>query len=78
MEPTWNSSRKEAKEYALAHGKFWLRCPYCRLMFGGHESGSTSFWSALDVRTGRAVCCKEVCQAKARWSEAKYMWAKYR
>ena len=36
-----DTSRKAAKAYANLFGYFWLPCPTCGQMFGGHEIGGS-------------------------------------
>jgi hypothetical protein len=38
---TLNPDRAAAKQFADAHGYFWLPCPRCGTWFGGHEWGSS-------------------------------------
>lgn len=47
--------------YAHARGYFWLPCPVCREMFGGHEI--KPWHSAMIMRNGHAkvVCPKPLC-----------------
>lgn len=40
--------------YARMFGLFWLPCPICGRMFGGHECGGT-LWGEFYV-TGSASC----------------------
>jgi len=49
--------RRIAKLYANLFGFFWLPCPLCGQMFGGHESR----WGVL---AGRAVCFR--CDRRQR------------
>lgn len=44
--------------YAWLFGYFWLPCPVCGRMFGGHEIADR-FTAALIDKDGRACC---VCQ----------------
>ncbi len=36
-DPAVAASRSAAEAYAQCHGYFWLPCPLCGTMFGGHE-----------------------------------------
>jgi hypothetical protein len=45
-----------AERYARQHGYFWLPCPICGQMFGGHEWGSEHQTLMLDASRGVAVC----------------------
>lgn len=49
------------KIYAHMFGYFWLSCPKCGKMFGGHEAGTTSVPkdSGLDWVCAGWICCKE-------------------
>lgn len=55
-------------------GKFWLPCPICNEMFGGHEVGGHL---AIDLYRGKLVClnCGEEAERRntenaAHWREA--------
>ena len=48
--------------YAETMGYFWLPCPVCGRMFGGHEWGGTI---RISDTKGRAVCSPE-CEAKGK------------
>ena len=43
------------KMYAALFGYFWLPCPVCGQMFGGHEIANC-FTAALICEDGRARC----------------------
>ena len=43
--------------YADLLGYFWLPCPSCGGMFGGHEIGQRTIW----ISPGRGVCCCKWC-----------------
>lgn len=44
--------------YAFLFGYFWLPCPLCGEMFGGHEAGLHSV--PIRDRPGvRRICCKK-------------------
>lgn len=48
--------------YAAVVGYFWIPCPRCGRMFGGHEQhGGTNYYDAFDSPRGRygAICCKD-------------------
>ena len=45
--------------YARACGYFWLACPVCGRMFGGHESHTASIMSEDGI--ARAVCPDPMC-----------------
>jgi hypothetical protein len=48
------------KLYANLMGYFWLPCPVCGEMFGGHEAES---WSIPTDRAGISECvCSEECE----------------
>ena len=40
--PLANATREDHERYAKSNGLFWLPCPRCGKMFGGHE------WRAKD------------------------------
>ena len=44
--------------YAFVCGYFWLPCPLCGDMFGGHEAGRYSVPVQGQPGTGR-ICCKK-------------------
>ena len=49
--------------YAKLMGYFWLPCPICNEMFGGHES----VWTLKDtIYTGFGVCPDCIEKAKQR------------
>lgn len=48
------------KIYAKLFGYFWLPCPICGKMFGGHECGGTL---RITIRRGKGVCSD--CGGKA-------------
>jgi hypothetical protein len=51
--------------WARLNGYFWLPCPVCGEMFGGHESGGHP--APLYLEDGRAfvVCTKPQCNYEA-------------
>jgi len=49
------------KLYANLHGYFWLPCPICKKMFGGHEISNTSIMTSW--HSGECVCLN--CSNKA-------------
>lgn len=53
------------KIYARLMGHFWLPCPICGQMFGGHEWGGTL---KISSRRGEGVCpdCKEEADRRNR------------
>lgn len=51
--------------YAAVMGYFWLPCPRCGRMFGGHECGVDSVPS--DRPGVRRVCCKFCCTGEGAW-----------
>ena len=53
------------KVYARLMGHFWLPCPICGQMFGGHEWGGSL---KISTRKGAAVCldCKEEADRRNR------------
>ena len=53
------------KVYARLRGHFWLPCPICGQMFGGHEWGGSL---KISTRKGAAVCldCKEEADRRNR------------
>lgn len=45
------------KLYAMWFGYFWLPCPLCKRMFGGHETTGAlngTLWTGYE--SGKAVC----------------------
>ena len=42
--------------YANALGYFWLPCPICTKMFGGHEASSVCMKNPSDLSRGWCVC----------------------
>jgi hypothetical protein len=49
--------RRLHQAYAVLVGYFWLPCPVCGRMFGGHECGEVAVPSR-DGQTMRATCRK--------------------
>lgn len=49
------------KIYARMRGYFWMPCPICGCMFGGHETAQTTLM--IDLANGWCVCKK--CDAEA-------------
>lgn len=53
-------------------GYFWLPCPVCGKMFGGHEVGDGTLWESKNprngIRKGRSICpdCEKI---KREWFE---------
>lgn len=43
--------------YAIFAGYFWLPCPMCGQMFGGHESGGTLWSSGTPTSRSGALLC---------------------
>ena len=41
--------------YAKLFGYFWIACPRCGRMFGGHECGTDTIW---DTYSSGRICCK--------------------
>jgi hypothetical protein len=57
LEAAEAAEREKERVYADDHGFFWLPCPNCRRMFGGHETPrGGSFWPADSTQNSR-VCC---------------------
>jgi hypothetical protein len=55
------TSEEERRAYAISHGYFWLPCPRCGRMFGGHEWDSlksNSIQCERDPQTEHGTCCK--------------------
>lgn len=50
--------------YAWLFGYFWLPCPVCHRMFGGHEAGFGAL-IAEDERSARGVCDDPQCTHEA-------------
>lgn len=50
--------RKLHQLYARVFGYFWLPCPLCSRMFGGHETGTTHIAYIHDngVRVTKVTC----------------------
>ena len=43
---------------AFATGHFWMPCPNCGRMFGGHETGGGTQWTGTPFLPGVGfVCC---------------------
>ncbi len=58
------------KVYAHVNGYFWLPCPICGRMFGGHEKKGDLM---IDWSRGKAVCSNCIDRANERnriWMEA--------
>lgn len=49
--------RKLSRLYAWIFGYFWLACPRCDKMFGGHEAGEDVVFGTDNKYLGR-ICCK--------------------
>lgn len=66
-------SRWLNKLYANLNGYFWLPCPLCGKMFGGHESSGVGL--STNPHSGELVCsdCEEEAEriSKERWFEWK-------
>lgn len=52
LHPTEDRAFHEA--YARQHGYFWIPCPRCGVMFGGHEVGIAVDFDGEDF--GRCIC----------------------
>lgn len=50
--------RRLHRLYAWLFGYFWLPCPICGRMFGGHETGDMSLAYREDRTLVTRVCCK--------------------
>ncbi len=50
--------------YAWLFGFFWLPCPVCKRMFGGHEAGFGALVSE-DGKSARIVCDDPQCSHDA-------------
>ena len=48
------------KIYAKLFGYFWLPCPRCDRMFGGHEAGNDVLWDTPKEKSGK-ICCSKCC-----------------
>ena len=46
-------------------GYFWLPCPMCGKMFGGHEKGET-MWNKKDIFSGKMTCADPACMKKVK------------
>lgn len=57
--------------YADVTGKFWMLCPICGEMFGGHESASQPFWDEKHEH-GRLVCKACGPRAASWWKKRPY------
>jgi hypothetical protein len=44
-------------------GYFWLPCPMCGKMFGGHEKG-TDMYDPVDLFRGRMTCADPECKKR--------------
>lgn len=52
---------------AAAGGYFWLPCPNCGRMFGGHESNDGEIlWSETEPGRGRITCTDAECKQQVR------------
>lgn len=47
--------RKLNELYAKVAGYFWMPCPLCGKMFGGHETGGT-LWDNGLMHSGSSIC----------------------
>jgi hypothetical protein len=48
--------RRLNRVYASLAGYFWLPCPMCGEMFGGHEAGDANLWDDVEGRRGSVGC----------------------
>lgn len=62
------------KAWARAWGYFWLPCPLCRRMFGGHEHGIECLWHTKS--TGTLVC--RDCAPMAEYLNSQMEYAEFR
>ena len=62
-------SRIWNKMLAKILGYFWLPCPVCKEMFGGHETGSEDI---LQNDRAMIVCYKPECNRIARSIKRQY------
>ena len=53
-------SRLYNQIYAYLFGYFWLPCPRCGQMFGGHECGNDTIW----ITSGSGKSCCKFCETK--------------
>lgn len=56
--------------YAYLFGYFWLPCPKCGQMFGGHEWGSGTV-ETEDFNVRRAICPD--CEASPDYDPRRYV-----
>lgn len=70
--------RELQKVYARMNGYFWLPCPICYRMFGGHEwhdigtLSSTIYVTPTDPTLGTAICPVCTAQGKGHYISIKY------
>ena len=53
--------RRRQRKFAQSHGYFWLPCPLCGQMFGGHEWQDQGDLSSTVWTGGRGVGICPVC-----------------
>ena len=52
---------------AIVGGYFWLPCPNCGSMFGGHESNNGEMlWNPQDPTRGKMTCTDPTCKEQVR------------
>ena len=56
------------KLYANINGYFWLPCPICGEMFGGHE------WKSGGIKTYREGVRHAICPVCAELDTSKYIY----
>jgi hypothetical protein len=67
----YKASRLFSQLYALFGGYFWLPCPLCGRMFGGHEIADVGLMT--DWNYGKSVCkhcADEASRRNAAYCEA--------
>lgn len=66
------------RAYARFFGYFWIPCPLCGYMRGGHEiRDDDAYIHDDDSGIGHGVCQREACQAIARASEDAFNIRRY-
>jgi hypothetical protein len=56
------------KTYANVMGYFWIPCPSCGEMFGGHETPTSDDYRGLQQHEARRIFCPKCAKADAQTS----------
>lgn len=65
-----NLMRLYNQAYAFFYGYFWLPCPLCHEMFGGHESSN---YSLPPDKVGNFYVICKTCQTNAQFQWRRYL-----